>query len=305
MDTWHQWGIDVIIAVQQMQSPFADSFFRAVTSLGDEGFYLLLLPLLFWCVNYRLGARLTIVFLLSVYLNTFLKDVWGHPRPFDLDASLMRAEAGGFGLPSGHAQLSVVVWGMLAAWLRGRWAWGLAALLVVLISFSRLYLGVHFPTDVAVGLLIGGATLAAWLLLGTPLEKSVLKLPLIAQLALALGIPLLLTALYPTRETITVTGALAGGAAGLVLLYHLGGFDASGTLVQRGVRLGAGLFVFIGLYLALKVILPDEDSTWYLAGRGLRYGLLGIWAGLGAPLVFIRAGLAKRPASSQPAVTLE
>ena len=61
------------------------------------------------------------------------------------------AEESSFGLPSGHAQNAVVVWGMLALWIRKTWAWIAGVIIILLIGLSRIYLGVHFPTDVLGG----------------------------------------------------------------------------------------------------------------------------------------------------------
>ncbi len=49
-----------------------------------------------------------------------------------------------FGIPSGHAQNAVAVWGSLAAYVRGRWAWGLVVFLMVMIGLSRVFLGANF-----------------------------------------------------------------------------------------------------------------------------------------------------------------
>ena len=108
MEAILQWGIGFINIIQQIHSPVLDSIFRVITFLGTERFYLLLLPLIFWCVDIRLGARLAVILLLSVYSNFYLKDFLQQPRPFDIDPSVQLADTQGYGLPSGHAQSSVV-----------------------------------------------------------------------------------------------------------------------------------------------------------------------------------------------------
>lgn len=112
MEALLQWGIDLIAAIQQVHGPVLDGIFHAITFMGEEEFYVLLLPLLFWCVDFGLGARLAILFMLSSYLNPDLKDLFQQPRPYDLDPSVGLSRATGYGLPSGHSQSAVVVWGM-------------------------------------------------------------------------------------------------------------------------------------------------------------------------------------------------
>ena len=160
MDTIFQWGIDFIKMIQQVDSPLLDSFFRAVTSLGNELFYLILFPFLLWCIDFYLGIKVGIIFLLSVLANTEIKEIFQQPRPFDILPEIQKAYASGYGFPSGHAQSSVVVWSSITYWKKQTWIRNLSILLILLIGFSRIYLGVHFPTDVLGGWLIG------WLILG-------------------------------------------------------------------------------------------------------------------------------------------
>ena len=117
MEAILQWGIGFINIVQQIHGPVLDSIFRIITFLGTERFYLLLLPLIFWCVGLKLGARLAVILLLSVYINFGLKDILQQPRPFDIDPSVQLVDTRGYGLPSGHAQSSVAVWGFIASWI--------------------------------------------------------------------------------------------------------------------------------------------------------------------------------------------
>src|SRR5713226_3114424 len=134
---WH-WGLALIVAVQHLRTPLFDSMMRAVTFLGDEEFYLLLLPLLWWSVDVRLIMLLAAIFLLSVVLNGVLKDLLMQPRPCDFDPMVAIIIEKGYGLPSGHAQSAAVVWGSVAGWTRRRWVKTVAIALVVLIGLSRV-----------------------------------------------------------------------------------------------------------------------------------------------------------------------
>ncbi|MFC1760215.1 phosphatase PAP2 family protein, partial [Candidatus Neomarinimicrobiota bacterium] len=64
-------------------------------------------------------------------------------------------EQGGFSFPSGHAQGSTTLWLMLALLIRKKWINYLTAIMIILVSLSRLYLGVHYPIDILGGVLIG------------------------------------------------------------------------------------------------------------------------------------------------------
>jgi hypothetical protein len=62
------WGIDVVLWFQQF-SPALDVPFKILTFLGDKEFFLLLLPLIYWCVDRQAGARLFMLLLFSACLN--------------------------------------------------------------------------------------------------------------------------------------------------------------------------------------------------------------------------------------------
>jgi undecaprenyl-diphosphatase len=151
---------------------------RLVTALG---YYWVVLPLLaaavlaFYLKGWRLSATLLLVSTVGGFLlTTFLKGVFERARPELFDSGYT---ASFYSFPSGHAALAVGFYGtltlILAYRLRGfaRWAVaGVGVLLVLLIGYSRLYLGVHYPTDVLAGylaaplwLIFVGAVYVAWL----------------------------------------------------------------------------------------------------------------------------------------------
>ncbi len=286
MEALLEWGIDLIIAIQQIHGPVLDSVFRAITFMGGEEFYLFLLPLLLWCVDFGLGARLAVLFLLSSYLNTDLKGLFQQPRPFDLNPSVRLSSAEGYGLPSGHAQSAVVVWGSIAAWSRKGWFWGTAIGLIVLIGFSRIYLGVHFPTDVFAGWAIGAIFLGLYLGMQPRAEKWLARLSLGQQILIALAVPLLLLLIHPVEDTTAAMAAVAGSGVGLALKHRYLPFNARGPWWQRILRFLIGGVIVIALYLGLKMVLPGEESALYLVFCFLRYGLIGVWISLGAPWFF-------------------
>jgi membrane-associated phospholipid phosphatase len=295
-----QWGIDLVIAIQHFRGPVLDSIFRAITFLGEANFYQLLLPLIFWCVDSRLGARLAILVLFSSYLNFDLKDLFQQPRPFDIDQSVQLTDVEGYGLPSGHAQTSTVLWASLAIRIHKTWFSVVAVGLIVMIGFSRIYLGVHFPTDVLAGWLIGGALLGLYLVLEPITSRRLTQLSLRFQVLLALAIPLVLLLIHPVDNTAYFTGMLTGIGLGLALAHRYIPWEVHGPWWHRALRFFIGSAVVFALQIGLKAIIPDDDVTvFYLILRFLGCGITGLWVTLGAPWLFIILRLAPRVEGNQ------
>ncbi len=280
------WELELIYAVQSFRLPALDIFFKSITALGNEDFYFILLPLVLWCVDFAIGARIAAVFLLSTYANVGLKDLFGHPRPFVDDPSVKLYEVEGYGLPSGHAQLSVVIWGSLAHAFKRAWLWVVASLLAALIGFSRIYLGVHFPSDVLVGWLIGALLLAAYVALHRPIEAWLAERRLSDQLAMVAALALTLLLLHATENVASLTGVLLGAGAGIALLRKYVGYRAGGSLWKRGLRYLLGSAALLALRFGLEALCPETRGALQLTLRFLRYAILGVWIGLGAPWLF-------------------
>lgn len=298
MDSVLDWGVEVVLWFQQA-SPQLDGLFAAFTFLGDEEFFLLLLPLIYWSINREMGVRLMVVFLLSGLVNQVAKHLAAQPRPFGYDSRVEAiVDAEGFGLPSGHTQSAVVVWGFLGLEIRKQWFWWLSGLMILMIPLSRIYLGVHFPTDVIGGYVLGVGVLWLWLRYGKRLEKWFFDQETIHQLIVITAVPALAMAIWPTEDMVTGGGTMVGIGAGLVLERRLVGFDVAGTLSQRILRFLVGVVILAGIWLGLRIAFDGLEPAILL--RLLRYALVGFWGAVGAPWMFVKLGLAGREADFEP-----
>ena len=288
------WGIEVVLWFQQA-SPACDFFFKGFTFLGDEEFFLIFLPFLYWCVDRRTGARLLVLFLVSVYLNSAAKVLAGQPRPFQFDERVkaITSETGG-GLPSGHTQSTVVLWGYLAYCFRKKLLWVLAVVLFIAVPLSRIYLGVHFPTD-----LIGGYVLGILVLLGfiwlTPHVESRLKDGGFGrQIGAAIIFPVILISagFFISPNCLTAGSTLMGFCCGMAMEGRWVGFNSAGPWRKRVLRFPAGIFVLVCLWLGLKLGFQGLEPE--PAFRIIRYTLVGLWSSLGAPWLFVRLNLSEK-----------
>ncbi len=297
MGTVLDFGLHLIEAIQTVRTPVLDGLFSTFTFLGNAEFYLLLAPAILWCIDYGLGARLGILVLLSTTLNGTLKDLLMQPRPCDIRPAICIEDASGYGLPSGHAQNAVVFWGLPARLLRSSWAWAGAIALIFLIGFSRIYLGVHFPTDVLGGWAIGAVILAFYLNTGTTVEGWLTSRGTAPQILLALAVPAVFLAIDSNPEIVVATSAFAGFGSGLALTHRFVRFNPRGPIWQRAVRFVVGIVIVAVLYAGLSAVFPRDGEAYYLPFRILRYASVGLWISFGAPWLFnkLRLTTASKP----------
>ncbi len=245
---------------------------------------MLLLPVIYWCLDKRLGARLGALFLGSMFLNFFLKDLFMLPRPEGNQVRILYPESGGgYGFPSGHAQGNTTVWGYLMSRYPGRVLWALGLTIIFLVSLSRLYLGVHYPSDV-----VGGVALAVALIVAFNriLEPQVARLSWKHKMALAAVLPLAAAAVYRQPDGYMLTGLLWGLGTGYLAESRLVRWEPEALYWQQAVKLALGLLVFFGLRVATSPLFPPGLP------QILRFALIGGWVSLAAPYLFTRLGLA-------------
>jgi membrane-associated phospholipid phosphatase len=307
---------------------------KIISLLGSEGFFLLAMPALYWCVSARLGLRLGLFLMVSVSVNSAFKLGLHQPRPTWLDPQLSAYhDETTFGMPSAHAQNSVVVWGVIAQYFGKGWVWAAAIILIILVVLSRLVVGAHFLADVISGLVIGVLVLWALNEWEKPLTRWLMKKNFGDQVLWALGasiVMILVPAVFilvwskwtlpvewiqnasqsqPTPADITPfslsssissAGAFFGLALGGILLQLKGGFDVSGPWKQRLLRYLVGVVGVFALWYGLGLIFPRTETMLSYILRYLRYTLVGLWIIYLAPLVFYQLKLATPPAPAAP-----
>ncbi|MBP7262978.1 MAG: phosphatase PAP2 family protein [Spirochaetia bacterium] len=287
------WGLDVVQAVQTIANPVLTEIMKVLTLAGSEYFYLLALPVIFWCFDERFGVRFGLIVLGSAFLNSWLKVVFRQPRPFDLDPGVALSHESSYGLPSGHSQGTAVFWGLLAPKIRKPWGLLLAILMPLVIGFTRIYLGVHFPTDLFLGWFLGWGIALAWFFFGHGAENFLGKANIRVKVILAAVAALGMNALLP--EETNLSGVFFGTAVGAAFMFDKVGFDArAGSPWQKLARLGLGLAGLAMVYVGGKLVSPDEGQSLYALARFVRYGLVGVWTSLGAPWVFVSLKLGSR-----------
>ncbi len=164
----------LLLWIHQFSNPSLDAVMLTITRFGDREVIIPIVGIsivILWLRHYRQEAQIfTIASIGGAILNTGLKLFFGKPRP-ELWTRLIAETS--YSFPSGHALGSMVVYGLLAYLLTLHYPrftpfiYIFAVVLIVLIGSSRLYLGVHWPTDIIAGYGVG----FLWLMICTTMLK--------------------------------------------------------------------------------------------------------------------------------------
>lgn len=161
---------EILLQIQQhLRTDMLTSFMKIVTFLGKGGWFWILCAVVLLAIPKTRKTGYAAVFSLifgAIVTNLLLKNIVARPRPFaEIEALIpLIAKPTDFSFPSGHTTASFAVALVMFRMLPKKIGIP-AVVLAALVAFSRLYLGVHYPTDVLVGFLVAlmGSTVAVWI----------------------------------------------------------------------------------------------------------------------------------------------
>ena len=292
--------MQLLYILEQLRTPAVTKALSALTYFGGVYGFMVLSIIVFWCIDKRCGYFMLSLGFIGTVINQFLKILFRIPRPWVLDPSFEPvesavADAGGFSFPSGHTQNVFATFGGVFAWTKKVWLKIVCAVLIVLVAFSRMYLGVHTPLDVGVSVVIG----IVLLFVLYPVFRDIDRHPnrfygFLAVLAVLLAAFLLYSYLWPFPDWMYAeehvvnliearhnASILTGALAALTIAYTLDlrrtRFDTKAVWWAQILKVVIGLVVTLALIEGTKAVLGRSDIV-----TGLRYflGVLfaaGVW----------------------------
>lgn len=299
--------MDFLRFLEGIRMPWLDSIMSAFTELGNETVFMALGIIFFWCISKRQGYFLLTVGFLGTLGNQFMKLWYRIPRPWVIDPNFTivesaRAGATGYSFPSGHSQSIVGSMGVIAVSNKQKWLRILCVVLMLIVPFSRMYLGVHTPLDVGVG--AGGALLLVLIMYPmfktderaekfTPIAIIVLIAASVAYLIFCLRYnfpPEVYTdpdenLIHGTKNAYTILGS---GIA-LLLDFYIEKkyirFETKATFLGNVLKVVLGLALLLGIRILLKAPLLALFNGSEVA-TAVRYFLVVFVGGTVWPLTF-------------------
>ena len=195
---YFDWEVSLIEWLQQNMGKIGSYAARIASFIGGETVSLLLIIVMLFCYKKEAGKRVSLTVLTASMWFPMIKNIVLRVRPYmahqdsikvlqvvERDADPMDIIQQGFSFPSGHGATAVSLFGSIAMELRKRWMWTLAIVMPLLIGFSRIAVGVHYPTDVLAGWAVGLAAIGFNILLMKKVKKEWLRYVIL----LALTVP--------------------------------------------------------------------------------------------------------------------
>ncbi len=288
--------------LEKIRTPFLDSVFLAITNLGGETVFLIVAIAVFWCVDKREGFYVLITGLVGTLVNQALKLICKVPRPWkDPTFSPVKdavADAGGYSFPSGHTQNITGTFGAIALWSKRKTTKIISIAVIILVAFSRMYLGVHTPLDVGFSLVFGALLVFLLRPIFASEERYNKFMPYVVVISTILSLLHLIFVftvsgantdsenLYSARENACT---LFGCTLGLIPTYIIDKkyvkFDTDAAWYAQIIKLVGGFAVILLIKEGLKVPLIALFGSEFVA-RCVRYLTAVLFAGILWPMTF-------------------
>lgn len=293
--------MQILYWLERIRMPILDEFMLTVTHLGEEPAFLIAVLIIFWCVDKYHGYYLLGVGLFGNMANQFLKITCRVLRPWYRDENFKALEAAipeadGYSFPSGHSQTAVGYLGCIAATQKNRIIRAVCIAFMILVPFSRMYVGVHTPADVLVG--SGMALVMIFAFRPLMLGEGKRHIPVVFSVLLGLSIGYLMyVELYPFPADVDADNyasavkngyTFLGCFVGILIVYFVDEkklqFRTDAIWWAQILKAVLGLAVVLavkeGTRSALEAILPVYPA------RAVRYCLIVVVAGIVWPLTF-------------------
>lgn len=264
--------LQILRFIQQFMNPVLNTFFEVITFLGEETLIIPILAFIYWLVDKRKGELIAFSIFTTFLLNNFLKGIFDLPRPIGEEGIITLREhtATGSSFPSGHTQAATTALTSGALILKKKPFTTFAVILSLLIGLSRLYLGVHYPKDVLVGLILGIA-------IAILCYKSFYSNHKKRHYLILFFVSIALLLFNQASDMIKAVGSFSGFVLGVTLENNYVNFSLPKNKIKGLLRFTIGLVLILGIKEGFKYILPVSLISDYFRYFMLTFSAIGLW----------------------------
>ena len=282
---YFDWEVNLIEWLQKTIGSAGQAIAKAVTFIGGETVMLLVLLVVLFCYKKEAGKRCGFTMVAASMWFPMIKNIvlrirpyMAHPERIEAltvvqeDADPLDIIQQGYSFPSGHSANSVAMYGSIAREIRKKWMWWLAVIVPLLIGLSRFVVGVHYPTDVLAGWLVGLAAIGFSALL----EKKVKKEWVRSAILLAVTVPGIFWC--TSRDYFTSLGLLIGMVTVFPYEKKYINFQDTKNVWAMILRVAGAFAVYAVMNSVLKL---PFDKEWLNSGtlganliRSARYAIM-------------------------------
>ena len=281
----YQFDAESIQFIQSFSSPLLDFFFQIITQLGNPVFWLIISAYLYWIGKEKASLYLTNLILFTAVFVETLKLFFARPRPEFSGESrrILGIETNSkYSFPSGHAALISSVTAFYASRKKLLQTIGMI-LLIILVGASRLYLGVHFLSDVLAGIVLGIIVAGFNKHVSRKLDDAKLKLTKLNEEFLILFAFIASILVLTVSQSYTISAMFFGYYVGLFMIRETGYKCTQLSRQKTALKIVLGFdFIAVFAWLAISSIEVNFLISY------LMFLILGLWVSMLYPLLFER-----------------